>query len=475
MEITQMKMKKIAAIFLCLLLLPVAVALADNASLEGTTWELGLVGVIGSDERYDRDYLEENGLMITFQFEENAEVILTFHGEVFHGTYLLDEDLLEMDFAEDIKIWTTITQGEYGLFMFSFIETFVEGQIHIFILSEGTFSGSLPAAPDPEPAPATPAPVVVDPTPQPQQPEAPATSQDVIELEGTTWEIIRAESPDGVMDRNDLVRIDYLLEFEFRRNGVAICKFKNSSDWMEERGTYQLSGNTLSINIPSLPAMSTVIQNGVFIIPNFNNTGEDYTFRQTSSPASASASGGMPRILRDALWGGVIGAVAGGVVWLFRRKKKKSAETAAMPPGVDPAVPGYYPTPAPAPMSTPAHTPTFAPMASMPVASAPVGITRQIYCTSGPMMGSTYPVNGPIRVGRDPHQCQIIFPAETAGISALHCEIQPQPSGVLLIDRGSTYGTFLLSGRKLNANESVILNPGDGFYLASNQNSFNIL
>jgi hypothetical protein len=314
-----------------------------------------------------------------------------------------------------------------------------------------------------------PEPTSAAPNPEPQQPEAPANSQDVPVLEGTTWEIIKAESPDGVLDRNDLVQIDYLLEFEFRSNGAVICKFKVDGPWREERGTYQLSGNSLSINIPSLPAINTVIQNGTFIITNFNNTGEDYTFRQTSSPASASSSGGgMPRILRDALWGGVIGAVAGGVVWLFKRKKKKTDAAQATPTDFSSAAPAYYPTPTP--MATPA------PMATTPVANTPVGtIQRQIYCTSGPMMGSTYPVAGPIRFGRDPHQCQIIFPAETAGISALHCEIQPQPSGVLLIDRGSTYGTFLLSGRKLNANESVILNPGDGFYLASNQNSFKVL
>ena len=464
-------MKKIAAIFLCLLMLPVAVALADNANLEGTTWELGMVGVIGTDDRYDRDYLEANDLMITFRFEENGAVNLVFHGNVFNGSYLLSEDHLEMDFGDDGNIWTTITEGEYGLLMFSFIETFVEDQIHIFILTEGTFGGVTSAAPDPAtPAPAVPdpGPATVAPTPEPQQPETPepeppAASQDVLELVGTVWEIIRAESPDGVMNRNDLIRIDYLLEFQFRRNGVAICRFKNNSDWMEERGTYQLSGNTLSINIPSLPAMSTVIRDGSFMIPNFNNTGEDYTFRLSSSSAS---SDGMPRILRDALWGGVIGAIAGGVVWLFRRKKKKPATAEAMPPGVDPASPGYFPTPAPM---------TSAPAGSAHMAHTPVGIQRQVYCTSGPMAGATFPVNGPLRIGRDPNLCQIIFPAEAAGISSLHCEIQPQPSGVLLIDHSSTYGTYLLNGRKLNANESVVLNPGDGFYLAENSNLFKVL
>jgi len=472
-------MKKIIALLICLLLLPAAVALADNAYLGGTTWELGMIAIIETDEYLDRDYIDANDLMITFRFEENGEVILTFHGNVFRGNYLLSGDYLEMDFQDDGNINTTITEGESGLLMFIFVNTFVEGQAHLFVLTEGTFGGTAPAAPDPDPAPAAPAPATPEPatpTPavaEPQQPEtpesdAPVTSQDVIELEGTTWEIVRAESPDGVLDRNDLVRIDYLIEFQFRRNGAVTCRVKNNSDWIEERGTYQLSGNTLSINIPSLPPMSTVIQNGSFMIPNFNNTGEDYTFRQSSSPSSAS-SGAMPRIVRDALVGGVIGAVAGGVVWLIRRKKKKPAEAAAMPHGMDPAMshgtnqasPAYYPTPASA--------------ASAPATYAPGGAQHQLLCTSGPMSGATFPVIGSLRIGRDPSRCQIIFPADTAGISSLHCEIQPQQSGVLLIDHASTYGTFLLNGRKLNANESVILNPGDSFYLASNQNLFRVI
>jgi hypothetical protein len=217
--------------------------------------------------------------------------------------------------------------------------------------------------------------------------------------------------------------------------------------------------------------MNTVIQNGQFLITNFNNIGEDYTFRQTSSPASASSSGdGMPRILRDALWGGVIGAIAGGVVWLIRRKKKKPAAVEAMPAGFNPAAPGVNPV---APGVDPAAPGYYT--ATAPVAHTPIGNQRQLYCTSGPMAGATFSVNGVLRIGRDPSMCQIIFPAEAAGISSLHCEVQPQPSGVLLIDHSSTYGTFLLSGRKLNANESVVLNAGDGFYLAENSNLFKVL
>jgi pSer/pThr/pTyr-binding forkhead associated (FHA) protein len=57
----------------------------------------------------------------------------------------------------------------------------------------------------------------------------------------------------------------------------------------------------------------------------------------------------------------------------------------------------------------------------------------------------------------------------------MHCEVQQQPSGILLTDHGSTYGTFLGNGRKLGANESVTLNSGDSFNLADNSNTFRVL
>jgi len=43
------------------------------------------------------------------------------------------------------------------------------------------------------------------------------------------------------------------------------------------------------------------------------------------------------------------------------------------------------------------------------------------------------------------------------------------------MDSGSTYGTFLAGGRKLNANETVTLKPGDSFYLADPKNEFKVL
>jgi predicted component of type VI protein secretion system len=98
-----------------------------------------------------------------------------------------------------------------------------------------------------------------------------------------------------------------------------------------------------------------------------------------------------------------------------------------------------------------------------------------LICEKGQFAGTTFPIIGSLAIGRDPARCQIVFPGDAKGISSLHCEIRQADGGVTLTDKGSTYGTFLAGGRKLPANETVTLKPGDSFYLADNKNEFKIL
>lgn len=81
---------------------------------------------------------------------------------------------------------------------------------------------------------------------------------------------------------------------------------------------------------------------------------------------------------------------------------------------------------------------------------------------------------GKIIIGRDPQRCNLVFPAETPGISAVHCEISFMGGAFLLRDLGSTYGTFLANGVKLNAMQEQRLSPNSSFYLAASENSFTI-
>jgi len=142
---------------------------------------------------------------------------------------------------------------------------------------------------------------------------------------------------------------------------------------------------------------------------------------------------------------------------IMKRKPATVPAKAMAPPA---PVPAMAPTPIPA--TQPLHT---------PVAQ---GAGASLICTKGRFAGTAFPINGSLSIGRDPLRCQIVFPNDTKGISSLHCEVRWQAGGVMLTDRGSSYGTFLTGGPRLNPGESVSLKSGDGFYLADRENIFEI-
>lgn len=68
----------------------------------------------------------------------------------------------------------------------------------------------------------------------------------------------------------------------------------------------------------------------------------------------------------------------------------------------------------------------------------------------------------------------VCFPNETRGISGRHCEIKIKEGVPVLIDRESTYGTFLADGKKLEPNVPCRIYNGMKFYLAAKENQFEI-
>ena len=49
-----------------------------------------------------------------------------------------------------------------------------------------------------------------------------------------------------------------------------------------------------------------------------------------------------------------------------------------------------------------------------------------------------------IKIGRDAEECQIVYPREKYPmVSRQHAEIRHQNNGWVLVDKDSTYGTFL--------------------------------
>lgn len=99
----------------------------------------------------------------------------------------------------------------------------------------------------------------------------------------------------------------------------------------------------------------------------------------------------------------------------------------------------------------------------------------EVLCTAGYFINNSFKLRGSILLGRDPKKCQVVFPKDTPGISSVHCEIRPEANSVLIIDRQSSYGTYLDNGTKLVPNQPYVLNRGEGFYLASTKNQFRVL
>ena len=94
---------------------------------------------------------------------------------------------------------------------------------------------------------------------------------------------------------------------------------------------------------------------------------------------------------------------------------------------------------------------------------------------SGFLNGQKIEINGKLCMGRQAEQCQASFPVDYKGISGRHCELSVTPQGVYLMDCGSSYGTFTESQGKLMAEQPVLLQEGQTFYLANQQEMFRLI
>ena len=101
---------------------------------------------------------------------------------------------------------------------------------------------------------------------------------------------------------------------------------------------------------------------------------------------------------------------------------------------------------------------------------------RQItgFGSSNVLTGKSFPIRGKLVIGRDPAKCQAIYPAKTPGISGAHCAVQEIAEGAVVTDLGSSYGTYLENGTKMDPNKPYTIPTGEAFYLASKDNGFRV-
>ena len=93
---------------------------------------------------------------------------------------------------------------------------------------------------------------------------------------------------------------------------------------------------------------------------------------------------------------------------------------------------------------------------------------------SGLLNGKTYMLTAgtPLIFGRRTGKCNVLFKNETKGISGLHCKVKWYNGKVLIKDLGSTYGTWLNEGTRLEPNKYYELPDQGVFYLGSKENMF---
>ena len=102
------------------------------------------------------------------------------------------------------------------------------------------------------------------------------------------------------------------------------------------------------------------------------------------------------------------------------------------------------------------------------------GAEAVIQGVSGLLNGKTYMLTAgtPLIFGRRTEKCNVLFKNETKGISSIHCKIKWYNGKVLIKDLGSTYGTWLNEGTRLEPNKYYELPDQGVFYLGSKENMF---
>lgn len=80
--------------------------------------------------------------------------------------------------------------------------------------------------------------------------------------------------------------------------------------------------------------------------------------------------------------------------------------------------------------------------------------TLQIRGVSGAYAGQDISLCFPMTLGRQPGDCQLLFPPDTPGVSRLHCKLNLLWGSVLVTDLDSSYGTYL-EGKELPPFELV--------------------
>ena len=199
-----------------------------------------------------------------------------------------------------------------------------------------------------------------------------------------------------------------------------------------------------------------------YVISRLNNLIDIGTLGGFTYTVITDRSGGgslLPTILICA----VILAAAAAAAFLILRRARTGRTAAARPAG--PA----YPKTAPVEPEFPKTAPADEVGKTMPAYAPPA---LRLVGVDGVFAGRRFALEGPLRMGRQPGKNDLVFPADTSGVSGTHCVLEPSGEGALLTDLGSSFGTYLGSGQRLTAGTPAVLKVGDTFTLGSQRQKF---
>jgi len=96
---------------------------------------------------------------------------------------------------------------------------------------------------------------------------------------------------------------------------------------------------------------------------------------------------------------------------------------------------------------------------------------------AGEFVGASYRLaDRPLAIGRDSHQCELVYPDGHAEISRKHCTVSYDAERRVfsLVDHGSSNGTYLRDGTRLASGDRRELRSGDRFALSGEEQWFEV-